>query len=390
MKILMIASGFEIGGVTSAMRNLCNELIARGHFVDMLNLPRASELPDGFDKRIELINLTGFSKNWNLSMTEVCHTKGIRKLWLLLLGFFKKLTNKGTLWHKISFHNLNIPKHYDIAVGFRQSPVSYWLAKNKCDADLSVGFWHTDADFENTSQLEECLNYPDRICCVSDAITEQMKNKYPELCEKFCTVYNLFDTKTIQMNASEYNAEFDPDLFNIVTVGRLSLPKKITLIPEISDYIKKKGFRFKWYIVGDGEERSTIEREIALYNVSDCVILLGAKDNPFPYMKQADLFVLTSAWESYGMVVTEALILGTPVVAGDYPALHEILDDGVTGIIAENNAKGITEAIEKVISDEKLYSQLKIGAEQFTYSADYAVNQLLSLKGGSRCQNIVL
>lgn len=153
--------------------------------------------------------------------------------------------------------------------------------------------------------------------------------------------------------------------------------------------MKKKGFQFKWYIVGDGEERSTVERAIARYNVSDCVILLGAKDNPFPYMKQADLFVLTSAWESYGMVVTEALILGTPVVAGDYPALHEILDDGTTGIIAENNAKGLAKAIEKVISDEKLYSQLKIGAEQFNYSADYAVNQLLSLKGGPRCQNIV-
>ena len=381
MKILMIASGFELGGVTSAMRNLCNELVARGHCVDLLNLPGAAELPEDFDKRINVIHLTGFARNWNLSMTAVRDASGLRKLWLLLLGAFKKATNQGNLWHRIVFHGLKITKHYDISIGFRQSPVSYWLAKYKCDSDLSVGFWHTDADFENVTQLEGCLRYPDKICCVSDAITEQMKKKYPVLQDKFTTVNNIFDAASIKKSADESIPEYDSEVFRIVTVGRLSAPKKITSIPQICAALKDKGFGFKWYIVGDGEERSEIERAIARYNVSDCMTLLGAKANPYPYIKNADLFVLTSAWESYGMVVTEALILGTPVVAGDYPALHEILTHGVNGIIAENSIDGIVEAIGGIICNMGAYHKLKIGAEDYSYTSDRAVNQLLCLKG---------
>lgn len=381
MKILMIASGFELGGVTSAMRNLCNELVARGHCVDLLNLPGAAELPEDFDKRINVIHLTGFARNWNLGMTAVRDASGFRKLWLLLLGAFKKATNQGTLWHRIVFHGLKITKHYDISIGFRQSPVSYWLAKYKCDSDLSVGFWHTDADFENVTQLEGCLRYPDKICCVSDAITEQMKKKYPVLQDKFTTVNNIFDAASIKKSADESIPEYDSEVFRIVTVGRLSAPKKITSIPQICAALKDKGFGFKWYIVGDGEERSEIERAIARYNVSDCMTLLGAKANPYPYIKNADLFVLTSAWESYGMVVTEALILGTPVVAGDYPALHEILTHGVNGIIAENSIDGIVEAIGGIICNTGAYHKLKIGAEDYSYTSDRAVNQLLCLRG---------
>ena len=219
MIILMIASGFELGGVTSAMRNLCNELVARGHCVDLLNLPGAAELPEDFDKRINVIHLTGFARNWNLGMTAVRDASGFRKLWLLLLGAFKKATNQGTLWHRIVFHGLKITKHYDISIGFRQSPVSYWLAKYKCDSDLSVGFWHTDADFENVTQLEGCLHYPDKICCVSDAITSQMKQKYPELRDKFTTVYNLFDTASIRKAADESIPDYDMVTPFLLTIG---------------------------------------------------------------------------------------------------------------------------------------------------------------------------
>lgn len=387
MNILMIASGYEIGGVTYAMRNLCNELIARGHIVNMLNLPGISELPEGFDKRITLINLIGFAKYWDLSMAAVKKTVGIKKLWLLLLGIIKKATNKGPLWRRIVFNGLYIDKHYDISVAFRQSPVSYWLAKYKCDSDLSVGFWHTDADFENVSKLEDCLHYPDKICCVSDAITQQMINKYPQLRDKFSAVYNLFDASSIRALSDDTVSEYDSNMFNIVTVGRLSPSKKITRIPQICYVLKKKGLRFKWYIIGDGEERADIEKAITEYNVSDCMILLGAKSNPYPYIKNADLFVLTSVWESYGMVVTEALILGIPVVAGNYPALHEILYDGVNGLITENSVAGIGNAVYKLVSDTEEYEKLKNGAEKYSYSSDCAVNQLLSLKGSNQCRN---
>lgn len=379
MKFILIATGFEIGGVTSSMKNLCNELVKRGHDVDILNLPKVKELPKDFDKQINLIDIHGFVKYWNLSIDDLKKSKGIVKLKILLLGIIKKITNKNMLWNIIVFKRLKLNKHYDVSIGFRQSPTSYWLAKYKCNSDLALGFWHTDADFENIQQLEECLNYPDKICCVSNVITNQMRNRYPTIKDKFNTVYNLFDAETIKKLSNNEVIEYDSK-FNIITVGRITDSKNMLIIPIICKKLKELELDFCWRIVGDGAERNNIETLIEEFNLQDNLKLLGSMNNPYPYIKNADLFVLTSKWESYGMVVSESLILGTPVVAGDYPALHEILDDGINGIIAENDIDGITNAIIKVCKNKELMNRLKNNAMNYKYSSDKAINQLLSLR----------
>lgn len=302
MRFIFISSDFNQGGVTSSMRNLCNELIRRGHLVDILNLPGDDKLPEGFSNEIRLIPVEGFAAHWNLGMHTVRREKGIKKLTCLLLGAVKKLCNRSDLWNRIVFSNLKLDEKYDIAIGFRQSPVCYWLAASKCKAKISIGFWHTDADFENVKVLEACMAYPDRIACVSDAVTMQMKKKYPHYAEKFAAVYNLFDPEDIRRKCLEASPYGNSGEFKIVTVSRLvNSPKKIDTIPQICLRLARKSNRpFRWYVVGEGADRAVIEAAIQETCTEKYITLCGSQTNPYPFMSNADLFVLCSSWESYG------------------------------------------------------------------------------------------
>ena len=160
----------------------------------------------------------------------------------------------------------------------------------------------------------------------------------------------------------------------------LFLSKNNNRIPNICKKIKEDGKLFHWTVVGDGKDKEKLSQIITENNLEKEITLVGAKKNPYPYIKNADLFVLTSTTESYGMVVMESLILGTPVVAGDYPALKEILEDNF-GIIAENSTDGIYCAIEKILNDDKLYKEMKNNCMNYNYSTDKTYEQFLSLCG---------
>ena len=380
MKVLFVVSDFDMGGITSSLRNLSNELVERGNSVSILNLPMAKKLPDGFNSNIEIIEISGISKLWNLTSEKIDELNILIKPFFLCIGGIKKLLNRAGVWNKIVFSGLNIPDTYDLAIGFRQSPVDYYIAKYKASAKKKIGFYHVDPDsVGDTSSWDSCLMYMDIIAGVSDATCECLIRHYPALKGKLHTVYNIFDVKTIKQLATEYTPQYKENTINIVTVSRIDFSqKKLQRIPEICRNLVKDGFKLNWTIVGDGPDKIKLEKLVYNNGLEDTITIVGSKSNPYPYIQNADLFVLTSSWESYGMVVMESLILGVPVVAGDYPALKEILGD-CYGIRAENSSYGIYKAISKILSNEELYNELKKNCEKFEYSADKTYEQFLNL-----------
>lgn len=383
MKCLFVVSDFNTGGITSSLKNLCNELISRGHEVYILNLPKVSKLPDGFHKGIHLIELDKRSRMWNFGMEDLKKYSNIKKFPMIIFAVFKKILNKVGKWHDFVFKNMPVMSEFDIAIGFRQGPVNYYIVKNKTLGAKKVGFWHGDPDYMgDTSSWDSCVYDMDLIAGVSNAVCEGMLCHYPMLKGKLRTVYNIFDCDSIREQADEYNPDYKEGVFNIVTVSRIELflSKNNNRIPNICKKIKEDGKLFHWTVVGDGKDKEKLSQIITENNLEKEITLVGAKKNPYPYIKNADLFVLTSTSESYGMVVMESLILGTPVVAGDYPALKEILEDNF-GIRAENSTDGIYCAIEKILNDDKLYKEMKNNCMNYNYSADKTYEQFLSLCG---------
>ncbi len=383
MKCLFIISDLDMGGITSSLRNLCNELVNKGAQVDILNLPKVKRLPNGFDKRVRLVPVFGKAIYWNLGMENVAEARLLKKPFLLCLGLVKKILTRYKKWNLFIFSQMPKLTGYDAAIAFRQGPTNYYIVSHKTDAKYKVGFWHGDPTYMgDTSLWDSCVYEMDRIACVSDAVSSEMEKKYPPLVGKVCTVYNIFDADQIKKQGEESAVVLNQNYFNIVTVARIEFEQKqLQMIPVICRKLKQAGALFNWTIVGDGPDMLQLKQLIEQEKVSDCLLLVGSKENPYPYIKQADLFVLTSIWESYGMVIMESLILGTPVVASEYPALKEILSHEKEGMIAPNCLEGVFETVYQVITDEKLYQKLKANCMEYKYDSEFTYKQFLKLIG---------
>ena len=381
MKVLFIVSDFDMGGITSSLRNLTNKLVEKNVEVEILNLPNKL-LPQGFHGKIKLLEVCGLARFWNLGIEHVKQAKGLKKIKLLLLGFLKKLLNKKEAWFNFIFRNLQLSTYYDAVVGFRQSPICYYLTTRKDFGKKKIGFWHGDIDYmKGVSSWDYYLKELDVLACVSNAIRDQMIEKYPHLQGKAYTIYNGFDLIEIKQKQQVSNPCYCNSMFNIVTVSRLEFElKQVQRIPYICEKLLEQGItNFCWHIVGDGPDFSRLQTIIEEKALKNYIIIHGAKSNPYPYMSQADLFVLTSATESYGMVLVEALICKTPVIAGGYPALKEIVEDGKTGIIAENSIDGIYKSVYRMITDKALYNEIKKNVIQYQYDEQMVYKQFMEM-----------
>ena len=137
----------------------------------------------------------------------------------------------------------------------------------------------------------------------------------------------------IQEKGNEYIEvdKVNKSKFEIISVGRLSEQKDYrTLLKSLSLVKKKHNFNLK--ILGIGKELTNLKKLAQDLEIADNVEFLGFKENPYPYIKSSDLFVLSSKWEGFGLVLVEALALGTPVIATDSNgAPSEILNNGEFG-----------------------------------------------------------
>ncbi|MBR4721100.1 MAG: glycosyltransferase [Clostridia bacterium] len=379
MKFLFVVTDFDMGGITSSLKNLSDELILKGHEVSIVNLPMNKDFPVKFNSKVEFIEIKGLSRYWNIGIGEFKKAKGIKKPFWLIAGLFKKTLVKFGLWEKFVFANM--PKiECDAAIAYRQSSICYYLIKYKTTAKSTIAFIHSEIELGWEAWLPP-LKYIDHIACVSDAWSKAFAERYPQYKNKVSTVYNLFDAKSIIEKGKGQNPYTDDDGFKIVTVARLEKgQKRVDKIPEIVKSIKEKSNKkISWYLIGDGPDRELVKENIKKYGVEENVILAGAKENPYPYIKNADLFVLISSWESYGMVLVESLILGTPVLSTEYPAVHEIIDNGKNGIIAKNDIDSVVSEIIKLIEAPEIYERIKDNCLEYNYSPDIAYNQLMDL-----------
>lgn len=377
MKFLFIVSDFDVGGITASLRNLTALLVKHGHDVELLDLPKAGALPEGFDNDIKLLPLDKRARLWNLSASDIKKAGFFGKIKYSVLGIFKKIMNRSEAWMNYAFKNIKF-EGYDAVIGFRQSPVCFYLTSRKSIGAKKIGFWHGDVEYMgDISSWDYYLSELDSVACVSNAVRDGMRRHYKDISDKFFTVYNVIDENKIKEARS---IEKDGERFVINSTMRITKELKCAdRIVPIAKKLKEDGFDFVWRVVGNGDYFERLEAEIIEAGLSDFIILLGAMRVPYGEMRSSNLLVQTSESEAYGMTVAESLISGTPVVAGYYPALPEILSDGENGIIAENSADGIYSAIKRVLDDENLYKKIKSGAENFRYSTDVAYNQFIDI-----------
>lgn len=167
----------------------------------------------------------------------------------------------------------------------------------------------------------------------------------------------------------------------LVSVGRVSFEKGLDMIPSIAKGISYKQVPFEWDVIGGATtEVMAAHQELVHQNGMDGVVkFLGQMENPMPYVAAADIVVIPSRFEGWGMTLSEALVLGKPVVATDLPVFREQVKNGVNGLLVPLEVNAFAEAIIRLINNPDLRVQLSKAAIDYPFTKDEVVNEFAEL-----------
>ena len=273
--------------------------------------------------------------------------------------------------------NFYIGGKYDIEVAFCEGYSTKIIGNSKKRKAKKIAWVHTDvlnnpwseSIFGGAENERKCYENFDAIVCVSETIRESFAKKYG-MEEKLHVIYNLIDDKKTLNQAKE------PLDFKItkrpfwVLAGSFRKVKGYDRMVEVCAMLRDEGYNFSVVIMGIGYERNDIEVLLDKYNLRDKITLLDYQANPHKFMANADLFVCSSYAEGYSTVVSEAVLLGLPIVTTECSGMREIFGDYRCGIICENSKEGLYNSLKEVLDNpelsEKFKAEEKIRAAAFS------------------------
>lgn len=235
---------------------------------------------------------------------------------------------------------------YDLAISFL---TPHHIVANKVHAKRKIAWIHTDYSTVMVNVKEELPVWDsyDKIISISPQVTETFSKSFPSLRNKIVEIENILSSEFIKKQAKSKNADgMDFDGLKILSIGRYTYAKNFESIPYIAKILREHGLRFKWYIIGVGDD-SLIRKHISETETSDSVILLGQKSNPYPYIAACNLYAQPSRYEGKSVTVREAQILHKPAIITNYPTASSQINDGIDGIIC---GMGINDIAQGIIS----------------------------------------
>lgn len=194
-------------------------------------------------------------------------------------------------------------------------------------------------------------------------VSKDCKNKFEEKYgfeDRSMYIYNPIDVDDILAKAKEKpEVEFDKNSFNVLAIGRFMPQKAFDRLVKAVDRLIKEGIDFTLYIIGEGPEQDKVQELIDERGLGNNIKMLGFKENPYPYIKNSDLFICSSIHESYCLVVAESLVIGTPVISTMCTGPIELLDEGKYGKLVENSENGIYDGLKELIANPNILEHYK-------------------------------
>lgn len=360
MKILIYIPQLIFGGAEKVLVSFANDLVARGHQVEVLELYEKGLLKPQFDSRVtfDAICSKAYTEKYYASLAQVKKNP-------LLIGklLFSKIVGYRRFAEKLAAKRY-ADREYDAAINYLEIESPAFLL-NHVKAKKYIQWYHTDVgntdDPENSDAMLHLWKQMDAVICVARDGKDHFAERYPELAGKTYLIYNFFDQQTmIEKGKEPYTSP--GQMPALLSVGRMTSPKQYPRFLDVLARLRDEGYAFSWHVLGEGAQRSEIEEKIRTLRLEDRVFLHGLTDNPYKYMKNCDLFVLPSGWEGFPTVTVEAKVLGCPVLATDVSGIREQLTHGQTGWIVANDADAIYEGLKQLLDHPELREGLRSSA----------------------------
>lgn len=370
-KILFMVSSMNIGGVEKSLLSLLSVMPKDKYDITVLTLEKKGGFLDYIPSYIKVEEAAWFKEIKPIIMESQQRTI---KRYLKEIKVFKILTfiysyykSKNTDNRYIYYKNIlkSIPEgveRYDVAIAYAgPTEIIDSYITHKVKAKKKIGWVHFDISKHkiNEKLYENLYEKFDKIFTVSNEANKKLNEIIPSTVNKSEVLLNIISKELINEMANEY-IDFDKEFdgVKIVTVGRLSKEKGQDLAIKALYNLKKDGYKVRWYCVGEGNSREEYESLIKDNKLEEDFILLGATPNPYPYIKNSDIYVQTSRHEGYCLTLAEAKCLCKPIVTTNFTGAYEQLDNNINGIIVEYNEYEIYNAVKKILSNNNLKNKL--------------------------------
>jgi len=270
-------------------------------------------------------------------------------------------------------------KQYDVAICFcAQHLCCENIALKRVNAKEKWAVIHADVRQVNYSKkLIKTLAKFDKILCVSSSCAEIFKGVYPHLKDKVDYIYNFQDNKKIVEKSKEFTVQY-PITFNMVSVARLfEQDKGIIRFADVLKRLHDEGYDFCYHVIGGGVDEQKMKDHVKKIGAEDYILFYGQKANLYPFVKKADLLVLCSYHESWGLVVAEALTLGTPVLSTKTSSSEELIAD--YGTVCENSSDGLYSSLKDILHGKIDLKTQRENLKNYTYDNKKIKDKVLYL-----------
>ena len=373
MKVLVLHGHLSMGGEERVLLNVLKNLVELNYDVDLLitwdhgeNNLFENEIPEKVNYKFLFDNYNGKNK---------------------LIKEIYRIRAKATYLKKVE--KIIKEKKYDIVIDYSSNLLKY----NNLDIKVPVFAWiHFSLTFGDKLSTDKIEKYRkqykkyDKILAICDTMRDEFVEILGMEKNKVELVYNPIDLEAIRKKAETIDKKYENYLKQdyFLQVSRLTEQKQPEHLVDIYYKLKQQGIKEKLYFIGNGEKIELIKQKIREYYLENDVVLLGQIENPYPFFKNAKLFVHTAKYEGLPTVLLESLTLGTPVVAYDCPT-------GPKDILGQNSEYGkliplndkdtfVKEVYELMKNDEKYENYRKISlvrADDFSLQNNKAKLQAL-------------
>ena len=368
-RVLFVIDSLHSGGAEKSLVSLLNLFDYENYEVDLLTFKEGGLYASLLPKNVILINVPDIFNRMKVSILDLIKRKDFKfALWRVNTSITLRYKAKVTkikhgaqlMWTRLNNVIPKLEKEYDIAIAYSQGTPTYYVVE-KVVAKKKICWVNIDYKFAGYNR-EFDFNYYEKfnnIVSVSMVCTEVLKGVFPEFKNKIITIYDIISESLINNMANEGKGFVDNYKgIRILTIGRLVYQKGYEYAIEAAKYLKDKNIDFIWYVIGEGNLRSELEKMVIEYNLQDNFKFLGIFTNPYPFIRECDIYCQPSRFEGFGLAIAEARILNKPIVATNFDIVYDQIRDGENGLISEMNGYSVSKNIERLIEEKNLKREI--------------------------------
>lgn len=352
----------QIGGAERVLINLVNSLPKTKFDITVMTIVDMGALKNQLAKHIEyksvfkfekLKKLSGGDKKYSSNINSSRKKNPLKNIAIKTYEFFWRHANIEKLYQK------HVTDKYDVEVAFLEGIPSKFVSASNNKKSKKIAWIHvdlinepkSDRFFSNLDEQKKMYSKFSKIICVSKVVKEQFCKKYGIKKNKVEVIYNPIDAKSIVKKSKEKVSIKKPN-FTFCSVGRLSPQKGYDRLIMASSKLYEDRFNFEIWIIGVGSEEERLRKLIAKYQLPN-VKLLGYQQNPYPFIKKADVFVCSSRAEGFSTAVSEAIVLQKPIVTTNCSGMEEMLGKSKYGLICDNNLESLYQSMWKFLAEKE-------------------------------------